>query len=83
MTFKINQNNTQTTLPSGAEFKAEQKEWFKKEFPSPLAFYSNETNDMKKLASQKGTSKERTNAAKGYFEKVYSYVAKTGANKKS
>ena len=38
---------------------------------------------MKKLASQKGTSKERTNAAKGYFEKVYSYVAKTDANKKS
>ena len=38
---------------------------------------------LKKLASQKGTSKERTNAAKGYFEKVYSYVAKTGANKKS
>ncbi len=83
MTIKVNPNSIQTSLMASTESKNEQKEWFKKEFPSPLALYSAETNDMKKLASQKETAKERTNTVKGYFEKVYIYVANTAANKKS
>lgn len=85
MTTKINSSSgiIATSLPTDTESKTEQKEWFRKQFPSPLALYSTETNDMKKLADQKGTSKERTATVKRYFENIFLYVANTGTNKKS